>query len=281
MDLFAILQSLRRHWVILLVVSLLTVLSAAGVVLVLPRHYEAAASYVLVDPAPAPSDAEIAADPALGEVNRNNPYLRFANQATVGQVLAGRVSADAVREALRAKGADPDYRIAPSADFGGSGQVLVLVGTGTSARQADETLQLLTQRMVQELSAMQKVYGADDSATITSLPVAAPSPARAVVSGTVRTLVGIVAAGVIVLFTAITIAEARTAGRSARGAAAQQPVQGAPADRIPEPEPATPSDPGAVRDTTSGAVAARAAGTGWPPPVDNRPGSTLRALSNG
>jgi capsular polysaccharide biosynthesis protein len=241
MDLFAILQSLRRHWVILLVVSLLTVLSVAGVVLFLPRQYEASASYVLVAPAPAPSEAEIAANPSLGEVNRNNPYLRFANQATVGQVLAGRVSADAVRDALRADGADPDYRIAPSVDFGGSGQVLDLVGTGTSARQADETLELLTRRMVQELRVMQQVYGADDSAIITSLPVAAPSPARVVVSGTVRTLVGILAAGVIALFTAITIAEARTAERSGRTAAdpARQPVGYPPADRALEMQAAT------------------------------------------
>src|SRR4051794_30334371 len=120
MDVFVIAQSLRRHWAITVLISLLTVAAAAGIVLLMPRQYEAAASYVLVNPAPGPTEAQIAADPALGEVNRDNPYLRFSNPATVGQVLAGRVSGDNVREALKALGADDAYTIAPATAFGSS-----------------------------------------------------------------------------------------------------------------------------------------------------------------
>jgi hypothetical protein len=147
-DLFAILTSLRRHWLITLVVCLATGAALFGSWKLLPRDYEARASYVLVNPVPDPTPAQLAVDPSLAQVNRNNPYLRFSNQATVGQVLAGRVSGGAVRQDLEARGADSGYVIAPSADFGGgTGRVMDLTGTGTSAAQAELTLDLVTQRM--------------------------------------------------------------------------------------------------------------------------------------
>ncbi|SNS67417.1 Capsular polysaccharide biosynthesis protein [Geodermatophilus saharensis] len=209
MDLFAIARTLRRHWLVSAVVMLLTALAAGWVLFVMPRTYEATGTYVLVNPAAPPTDAQMAADPSLVAVNRNNPYLRFSNQATVSQVLAGRVSGDTVREALRAQGANVDYTIAPSVDFGGTGQVIEIVGTGISPGEAQETLRLVTERMEAELYDMQKVYGADDSALISVLPVAEPTSARLKVSGLVRSVVGLGAAGVIVLFMCISIAEGR------------------------------------------------------------------------
>jgi capsular polysaccharide biosynthesis protein len=218
MDIFAILRSLRRHWVITLVVAALTVGGSLSLLLVMPRNYESSASYVLVNPDSGPTQDEIAADPSLA-VNRNNPYLRFSNPSTVGQVLSGRVSAANVREELTAKGAGEDYRIAPSPEFGGSGQVLDLVGTGTSPQQAEETLRLVADRMVTELTDMQAVYGADPSTFINVLPVAAPTKAKLVLSGTVRAMVGFAVAGVLLLFSAISVAEAtdfRWSGRQRR-----------------------------------------------------------------
>jgi hypothetical protein len=221
-DLFAILQSLRRHWLVATAVGLLTVLAAGAILVLMPRQYEAKASYILVNPPPAPTEAEIAADPASAEINRNNPYLRFANQATMGEVLASRVSGETVRRSLIEQGADLQYRVAPSTDFGGSGLLLDLIGTGTDPAQADATLALVTQRLEDELYAMQKVYGADDSVLITALPVAEPTGATLVVSGLARSLVGVGAAGVIALFSAISIAEARRSGRRLRTTAADE-----------------------------------------------------------
>jgi len=232
LDIFAILDTVRRHWVATVVVAAAVLVGATSLLVLMPRHYEATASYVLINPAPDPTQDEIAADPSLASVNRNNPYLRFANPATVGQVLAGRVSSDEVRGALEEMGADAAYTVAPSPDFGGSGQVMDVVGTGTSARVAELTLKLVDDRMSSELHDMQKVYGADDSALIVALPVAAPTKAHVVLSGTVRALVGFVGAGVLALFTVISIAEARNPGpgRSARGRSA---VRGEPVVEVP------------------------------------------------
>ncbi|MGY1694440.1 hypothetical protein ACI780_05935 [Geodermatophilus sp. SYSU D00814] len=210
MDLFAILRSIRRHWVITGLVVVLTAAACAWLVLVMPRDYEANASYVLVNPAPPPTDAQIERDPSLAGVNRNNPYLRFANEGTVGQVLSARMSGGTVRDALVGQGADAGYTIGPSPT---SGQIVDIVGTGTSAAEAERTLALVSERMEAELAALQQVYGADPSALITPLPVAEPTGGHVVVSGTIRSLVGVVGAGVILLFAAISIAEGREALR--------------------------------------------------------------------
>ncbi|PWW21375.1 capsular polysaccharide biosynthesis protein [Geodermatophilus normandii] len=210
MDLLAIVSSLRRHWVITVVMTLLTVVGALGVVALTPRVYNSNASFVLVNPEPQPSGAELLVDPSLAGVNWDNPYLRFANEGTVGQVLAARMSSDSVRGALSGQGADPDYEVSQSAV---SSQIIDVVGTGSTAEAADATLALVNQRMEDELAAMQKVYGADDRTLITLLPVATPTSAHLMVSGTIRTLVGVGAAGALLLFAAISLAEARRHAR--------------------------------------------------------------------
>ncbi|MGY1831479.1 hypothetical protein ACI8AA_13790 [Geodermatophilus sp. SYSU D01180] len=214
MDLFAILRSIRRHWLVTALVVTLTSAAGAWLLLVMPRDYEAHASYVLVNPAPPPTDAQIERDPSLAAVNRNNPYLRFANEGTVGQVLSARMSGGTVRDALVAQGADADYTIGPSPT---SAQIVDIVGTGTSSAEAEQTLALVSERMEAELVALQRVYGADDSALITPLAVADPTPGSVVLSGTIRSLVGVVGAGVILLFAAISIAEGRAALRPDEG----------------------------------------------------------------
>ena len=221
MDLFAILRSIRRHWLITTLVVAFTGAACAWVIVVMPRDYQAQASYVLVNPAPTPSDMEIELKPSLAGINRNNPYLRFANEGTVGQVLSARMTGGTVRDALVGRGADPGYTIAPSPT---SAQIIDIVGTGSSAAEAERTLALVSERMQAELEALQRVYGADSSALITPLPVAEPTGGYAVVSGTIRSLVGVLGAGVIVLFAAISIAEGRAALRPEQDVASRSPA---------------------------------------------------------
>ncbi|MGY1631537.1 hypothetical protein ACI784_07510 [Geodermatophilus sp. SYSU D01186] len=226
MDLLTIARILRRHWALSLSVIALTVLGGIALVVLTPRQYESTASFVLAYPPAPPTAEQIAEDPALGQINYNNPYLRFTNDSTVGQVLANRVGSIPVRQELVDAGADDQYAIGPSTAFGSSGLVIGVTATGTSPAQADRTMDLVTQRMQQELAEMQTIYGADEQALITALPVAEPSAPAAVLSGLVRSLVGVVAVGVIVLFAALSLAERRessavhpTRRRGARGRA--------------------------------------------------------------
>jgi capsular polysaccharide biosynthesis protein len=207
MDLLNIFSTLRRHKIILLLVLLATAGGCAYVVLGIPPQYETQAQYVLVQPPAGPTEQEIQASPALGKLNSNNPYLRLPNPSIVVDVLAQRVSADNARQALIDQGADRNYVIS-STNAIGSGLVIQITGTGTSAAAASTTLQLVTERMKTELRSMQTVNGADDRYLFQALPVSPPSPPLRKVTGTMRSLIAVAAAGLILLFAAISIAEA-------------------------------------------------------------------------
>ncbi|SDZ08977.1 hypothetical protein SAMN05660209_04630 [Geodermatophilus africanus] len=217
MDLLTIVQMLRRHLTLSMSVIALTVLGGIALLLLTPRQYEATASFVLAYPPAPPTAEQIAENAALGRINYNNPYLRFTNDSTVGQVLSERVGSTPVRQELVDAGAHDGYAIGPSTAFGSSGLVVGVTATGTSAAQTDRTMDLVTQRMQQELADMQGIYGADDEALITALPVAEPSAPMMVLSGIARSLIAVVAIGAIVLFAALSLAERR------QSSAARQP----------------------------------------------------------
>ncbi|MGY1699107.1 hypothetical protein [Geodermatophilus sp. SYSU D00766] len=267
MDLLAIMASLWRHRLLTAVMVTLTVAGALSVLTLAPREYNAHASYVLVNPLPQPTQSEVVEDPSLAEINWDNPYLRFASEGTVGQVLAGRMNGNGVRQAMVGAGADGDYSVAQSPT---SLQILDVVGTGTSAQEAEHTLELVSQRMQDELHAMQKVNGADDRTLITILPVAAPTAAHVVISGTIRTLVGVIAAGVLVLFAGISLAEARRRGPdapadplTARAARGRRTGRGSP--------PAHANAPGALDDVSWPSVTEPVGDGGSPRATVDRP----------
>jgi capsular polysaccharide biosynthesis protein len=215
MDLLNIFSTLRRHKIILLVILLLTAGGCAYVVLGIAPQYTTQAQFVVVEPPAPPSDADIQANPELGKLNSNNPYLRLPNPSIVVDVLSQRVSSDTVRQSLIDAGADRNYEIA-STNTIGSGQVVQITGTGTSAAAASRTLQLVTARMEVELKAMQKVNGADDRFLYQALPVSPATPPLRKVTGTLRSLIAVAAAGVVFLFGAVSIAEAVPARRKRR-----------------------------------------------------------------
>jgi capsular polysaccharide biosynthesis protein len=215
MDLLNLFSTLRRHKIILLVVLLFTAAGCAYVVLGIPPQYQTQAQFVLVEPPAPPSDTEIQENPELGKLNTNNPYLRLPNPSIVVDVLAQRVSSDTIRQALIDAGADRNYEIA-STNAIGAGQVIQVTGTGTSAAAATRTLQLVIDRMNVELHAMQKVNGADDRFLFQALPVSPPSPPLRKITGTLRSLIAVAAAGVVFLFGAVSIAEAVPSRRRRR-----------------------------------------------------------------
>jgi capsular polysaccharide biosynthesis protein len=155
MDLLALFHGVLRHKLIVLVVLLLTALGDAYVMLGIAPQYESQAQYVLINPPALPTDSDIARDPSLAKLNTNNPYLRLPNPSVVVDVLAQRVSGDAVRKALIQAGADRDYQVTSTAAIG-SGMVVQIVGTGRSPAEASRTLDLVSTRMQRELHDMQK-----------------------------------------------------------------------------------------------------------------------------
>jgi hypothetical protein len=247
MDLLSLIRTLW-HFKWITAVVLLATGAGVGIFLVAgPRVYEVQASYVLVNP-PVPSDADLVRNPALRNLNSNNPYLRFGSQAMVGQVLASRLGGQQVRASLIAAGADKDYMVTPSNDFGGAGQIVQVTALGPTPESSAHTADLVITRMVAELKTMQKIYGADDRYLMTALPIEPPGLPQQQTSGAMRSVIGIAGAGAIVLFTAISVAQAveqtrrtpkgrrhrsrraQRGRRLRRGAAADEPLKPPPLD---------------------------------------------------
>lgn len=216
MDLLALVNTLRRHKLIVLLVVLIAAGGNAYVAFGVPAQYESQAQFVLIAPPAPPSDAAIDRNPELAKINTNNPYLRLPNPVVVVEVLAQRVSGDAIRRELISQGADRNYTIS-STDAIGSGLVISILGTGTSAEAAGRTLELVAARMQVELRAMQKVDGADDRYLFQALPINPPTDPIRKVTGTFRSLIAVSAACVVLLFAAISIADAVGPRRPRRG----------------------------------------------------------------
>jgi capsular polysaccharide biosynthesis protein len=207
MDLLALFTTVRRHKLIVLVVALIMIAGDGFVAFGIPAQYESQAQFVLIAPPAPPTDNEIARDPALAKVNADNPYLRLPNPSVVVDILAQRVSGDTVRRQLIAKGADRDYTIS-STNAIGSGLVINIVGTGHSAAAARRTLDLVSETMKAELHEMQKINGAADKYLFEALPINPPTDPTRKVTGTLRSLIAVSAACLVLLFALISIAEA-------------------------------------------------------------------------
>lgn len=213
MDLLALFSSLRRHKLIVLIILLLTVAGDIFIVFGIPAVYESHAQYVLISPPPLPTDSEIQRDPKLARLNTNNPYLRLPNPSVVVAVLAERVGGDNVREQLKAQGADPNYNIAATNAIG-SGVVILITGTGPSPKEASKTLTMVADRMNSELHDMQTVEGADDRFLFRALSVNPPSDPILKATGPLRSVIAVTAAGLVLMFALISIADAVGARRS-------------------------------------------------------------------
>jgi hypothetical protein len=247
MDLVAIFAIIRRHrWIVAFALALIAG-SVAGVVFQMPRQYESTAQYVLISPPPAPSDAQIQRDPALGRLNSDNPYLRVPSPSVVVDVLAQRVSGDTVREVLIKQGADADYQIAGT-NAVGSGMVISIVGTGHSAAVSRRTTGLVAARMQAELHDMQKVNGADDRFLIQALPIGPTTDPVRKITSTIRAAIAALAGGMVLLFIVISVAEARSVRRT-------RVVSTVPMRRAAPPDPAPPTPSASVPVASSGVAA--------------------------
>ena len=83
MNLLLIVKKLRKYKLFTAPIFLLILFGSFYVFAVKAPTYEANSLFIFVDPPAPPTDAEIAADPALGKVHSDNPYLRFSDQSVL------------------------------------------------------------------------------------------------------------------------------------------------------------------------------------------------------
>jgi hypothetical protein len=213
MNLLLIVTKLWKYKFVTIPIIAFVFAGAYYVVAVKAPTYETSASYILVNPPPAPTDADIARDPALGRVHADNPYTRFSDGGSVlVQVLTSRLSSDLTRQMLVKEGADPGYMAAPSVAFGFGVPLLEITGRGTTAAEAVKTANIVGQALSEELDRMQ--VGVDRTYRITAQDVVPAHDAKLKPSGKLRSLVAVLVLGTIMLFIAVSVLDAISALRA-------------------------------------------------------------------
>src|SRR3546814_216075 len=171
MDPMAVIRTIWRQKWFALPAILIAVGAAVYVYMEGPREYEATLSYAVANPQ-VPTDDELRADPALKELNADNPYLRSSDPNLVASVVMTRLNSPETADALAEKGLSTEYEAAPGA--GGSGLVVSITATGESPNQSLATLAELRVLFDQQLQEHQQVNGADERYPLTSHLVSAP-----------------------------------------------------------------------------------------------------------
>ncbi len=210
MDLLALSRTMWRHKIAVIPVLVLVLLGLVYVLKVKPPTYQSDTSLILNIPQP-PTQAQLLQNPKLAKVSYNNPYITLADEDPlfVGDAVTDLVTNPSAQQALLAEGVNPKYQVSLSSDPG-SPPIINIVGVGTTAAEAEAAARLVLTAAQAGLKTMQLNDGvtANSPALITAKVLVAPTKATASISSKLRTLIEVLALGVIMLFVVISVAEA-------------------------------------------------------------------------
>jgi hypothetical protein len=265
MSLLLIVRQLWKYRFFTLPIFALIIAGSVYVLAIKAPTYESDATYILVNPPPPPTEGQIAANPALGRIDSDNPYLRFSDLSVVVQVLVTRLSSEEGRKALAKQGADPDYIAESSPEFGFSAPLIQITGTGTTPAAAVHTANLVGEAMTEELDRMQAIRGVDKLYRINAEVVVGAHDATLKASGQLRALIAVFALGTILMFIAVSVLDAIGALRMQRAPHRREDAEGGLSSRLQDAELGSSrdqdSDDGlnrAADDRSADVVAARA-----------------------
>jgi hypothetical protein len=222
MNLLSIARKLWRYKLLTVPVVLLTFCGAVYVVAFKEPVYEASSSYILINPPAPPTPEDVARDPSLGRINADNPYTRFSDQSVIVEVLASSMANESAQRALLNAGADPRYMVERASQFGYSSPILKITAQGSSPEVAIRSAKLVGNEVTRHLEEMQQAEGVDSMYRIKANKVEAPEGAQLKASGQLRSLLGVLGLGAVLLFLVVSVGDALTtfrmerAGRSAR-----------------------------------------------------------------
>jgi hypothetical protein len=200
MDLITIAEKMLRHKLALLPVIILTALGVGYVIAVKKPVYDTTSNYILLSPPAPPTAAQLAANPALGRISANNPYMDFGDLSVVANLVAQVMTTDAVKGSLLKEGANPTYTVAPSAQFGLTTPILQITGVGATPQAAIQTATLVGQAVITQMDKLQAAQGVNPHYYIRPSQFTAPNSPQLQVSSKLRMLVGVLAIGTILMF---------------------------------------------------------------------------------
>lgn len=214
MEPLSVLRTLWTYKWVTLPIVLLTAFACAYGLFWAPRTYESDAIYAMAMP-DVPSEFELEQDPGLAALNQDNPYLRWRDTSLLTQVVVARMNSDQTAELLAAQGLATDFEVI-AAEGAGSGLLRIVV-QAQDPDQSTATVAALGLEMERTLREVQKVNQADDLYLVAALPVSGPTPADEVFSSRLRFTLVLGAAGLLVLFGAVSLAQSVSTARRAKG----------------------------------------------------------------
>jgi hypothetical protein len=206
MDLASIIATVWRHKLATIPVIMLTLLGAFYVFAIKAPVYEASAGVLLVAPPAAPSAAQIAADPALANVDASNPYLSYGDFVVAADAVISQLSSPSGQHALIQAGADPRYQVALST-AAGDPPIVMITGVGRSAQEAIKSAELVTAAVSTDLRQLQQALHVNSKYMITADDFLQPTKAQTSVSSKLRTLIAVFAIGAILLLIAVSVSQ--------------------------------------------------------------------------
>ena len=214
-------QRVWRHRLATLPVIALTVVAAVYVV-ALDRHvYEAKSGYFLLYPPGPPTPDAVARDPALGKLDSDNPYTRFSDRSAIVRVLVDTMESESTRRAITDRGGDPRYAIARTGQPGQPSPIVEVTGHGASREEAIHTTEVVGDELLKSLDQLQQAQGVSSPYRIGAEQVNPPGAAVLRTYPLARLLIGVLAAGALLLVITFSIAQA--AGELRFGRIARRP----------------------------------------------------------
>lgn len=207
MDLLSIIQTLWRYKMITIPVLILTMLGAVYVVKIKPPVYQADASILLTNPPGQATPSQIAQNPELKTTSPYNTYVDYGSLDVVANTIMDIVRSAAQQAPLMADGAGSKYQLALSTDYGNP-PIIQITGVGASPQAAITSASAVIKGLKSALYQLQVSKGVNPFYMITAVDIVKPTDAGKSSSGNLRSLVGVLAGGIILLFAAISVMDA-------------------------------------------------------------------------
>jgi hypothetical protein len=204
MNVMSIFKEISENKRVALPVVLLTLLAAAYVAVLRPPEYVSDSALALVNPPSAPTPAQIASDPALGKINANNPYVQYNDLTVVVALIQQALNGQTVANRLKSEGVPDGYTVQPTST-NLNAPIIDVSGVGSTPAVAAGSAAIIDREIAVTLNQLQQNEGVARGYRITTQLLNAPSKATLKVSGKLRSLIAVLALGVVMMFVTLSI----------------------------------------------------------------------------
>lgn len=237
MDLLTMVQTIWRHKLATIPVILIMMIGVVYVLKLKAPVYKTTSDYMLVNPPAPPTVDQIRRDPALGQINANNPYVNWGDLSFVSSLLTATATSNPVLGQLAKEGVDPQFTVGPDMSYPLGTPIVQVTGIGSSAAVAVRSAELVGQELSKQLDRLQAAQGTDPRYFIKVQELTPPGVPQEQLSGKLRTLIAVLAGGCILLFVAVSTMTALEERRARRAKPVSLPR---PEDELPVSVPAGP-----------------------------------------